>query len=60
LSIGFGVIGLGVGVPLLAVGYHKRSKFNDWKRQHAVLNQLLHTQVALQNDSAFLVYSGAF
>jgi hypothetical protein len=60
LSIGVGVIGLGVGIPLLAVGYHQRSKFKEWKRQHAILNELLSTQVTLQNDSALLVYRGTF
>jgi hypothetical protein len=60
LSIGVGVIGLGVGIPLLAVGYHKRSQFKTWKQRHAVLNELLSTEVMLQNESALLVYRGTF
>jgi hypothetical protein len=60
LSIGVGVIGLGVGIPLLAVGYHNRSKFKTWKQRHAVLNELLSTEVALQNEAALLVYRGTF
>jgi len=60
LSVGFGVVGLGVGIPLLAVGYHKRSKYKEWSERHAVLDGLLHTQVAIQNDSALLLYRGTF
>jgi hypothetical protein len=60
LSIGFGVVGLGVGVPLLIVGYNKRAQFNEWKQEHAVVRELLSTRVALQNDSALFVYGGTF
>ena len=30
-----GIIGLGVGVPLLAVGGHRMKKYNEWKSRHA-------------------------
>lgn len=60
LSIGFGVGGVGVGVPLLVVGYSKRSDYNEWKKTHALEHHLLSTQVALRNNSALVVYSGSF
>jgi hypothetical protein len=60
LSIGFGVAGVGVGVPLLIVGYSKRSKYNEWKKTHALQHHLLSTQVALQNNSAVVLYRGTF
>lgn len=60
IHVGFGVVGLGLGIPFLAVGYNKRSKYNEWKEHHAVLDHLLRTQVAVQNDSALLLYRGSF
>jgi hypothetical protein len=60
LSIAFGVAGVVIGVPLLVVGYNKRSKYKEWSKRHAVLDHLLRTQVAVQNDSALLLYRGSF
>jgi hypothetical protein len=60
LSIGVGIVGLGVGVPLLAVGYSKRHTYKEWRSRHPVLSQLGQTQVALQNSSALVVYRGTF
>lgn len=60
IHVGFGVVGLGLGIPFLAVGYSKRSKYNEWKKHHAVLDHLLHTDVAIQNNGAVLLYRGSF
>jgi hypothetical protein len=60
LSVAVGVVGLGVGIPMLIVGYNQRAKHAEWQKHHALLNGLMHTQVALQNDSAFVVYRGSF
>ncbi len=60
LSIGVGVAGLGVGIPLLVLGYNRRAKRKAWEQQHSALNHLLRTQLALQNNSALVVYRGTF
>ena len=59
-TVAFGVAGVVIGVPMLIVGYNKRSHYKDWQSRHAVLDQLLRTRVVLQNDSAFLTYRGSF
>lgn len=59
-SIAVGVAGLGVGIPLLIVGYSKRSTYNEWRSRHPLSSRLMNTQVALQNNSAVLLYRGSF
>jgi hypothetical protein len=60
LSLGVGIAGVAIGVPLLIVGYGQRSTFNEWKSRHPNASWLLNTQVALTRDGATLLYSGSF
>jgi hypothetical protein len=47
-------------VPMLIVGYSKRSEYKAWSSRHPVLDHVLRTQVAIQNDSALLTYRGSY
>ncbi len=60
LSIGIGIVGLGVGIPMLISGYSERATHKKWESQHAILNQLSHTGVAMWNGSALVTYGGTF
>ena len=51
---------LGVGIPLLIVGYKRRTTHKEWEQRHPTLGYLVRTQVALQNNSAIIVYRGTF
>jgi hypothetical protein len=59
-TVALGVAGVVIGLPMLIVGYNKRSEYKKWSSRHAVLDHVLHTQVAIQNDSALLTYRGSF
>lgn len=60
LSLGVGIAGVAIGVPLLIVGYGQRSTFNEWKSRHPNASWLLNTQVALARDGATVLYNGSF
>lgn len=59
LSIGVGIAGVAIGVPLLIVGYNQRATFNEWKQRHRY-GWLLNTQVAVTQGGAGLLYNGTF
>lgn len=59
LSIGVGIAGFAIGIPLLIVGYGQRARFNEWKQRHRY-GWLLNTQVAVTQGGAALLYNGTF
>lgn len=60
LSIGFAAVGLGVGIPLLAIGYHKHSNYDEWRRSHGLSALLLKLRLVPMRDGGALVYRAAF
>ena len=59
-SIGVGVVGLGIGIPLLIIGYNKRSANHDWKVRHGLAYHLSRLQLAAQSSGGVFVYRGVF
>jgi hypothetical protein len=56
LSAVIGGLGLGIGIPLLIVGYNNRSDYKDWQRRHgqAALPGL---RLAFDRNAALVIYS---
>lgn len=55
-----GVVSLSIGIPLLVVGYDRRHKYQEWRRRHPALGQLMRTEIAVDHHSALVVYRGSF
>lgn len=55
-----GVVSLSIGIPLLVVGYDRRHKYQEWRRRHPALGQLMRTEIAVDHHSALVVYRGNF
>jgi hypothetical protein len=56
-SVTFGVIGVGVGLPLLLVGINQRSKYKAWRQAHPVLSAF---DLHLDRGRAELVFDASF
>jgi hypothetical protein len=59
-SVAVGVIALGVGIPLLIVGYNKRAANHEWKRRRGVAYHLSKFQFAAHSGGGALVYRSEF
>ena len=55
-----GVVSLGIGIPLLVVGYDRRHKHREWRRLHPALGQLMRTEIVVGDHSALVLYRGSF
>lgn len=56
-SVTVGVIGVGVGLPLLLVGLHQRSQYKEWRKSHPVLAGL---QFHMDQGRAEFGFRGSF
>jgi len=55
-SLGLGVVGLGLGIPFLAVGYSNRSDYLEWKKRNPVAVHLSNLRITASGDAGFLTY----
>jgi hypothetical protein len=60
LSIGIGAVGLGVGIPMLIVGYSRRAEYKRWKADHPALNELTKLRVSAVQGGGVLGYRTEF
>ncbi len=58
-SIGFGVVGFGVGIPLLVAGYRKRKRHQTWE-SNQLATHLERTQVTALPGGAAASYTFEF
>jgi hypothetical protein len=56
LSVAIGAVGLGVGIPLLIVGYNKRAAHKAWRKRHGLAYHLSNVHFAAQSGGGLVLY----
>jgi hypothetical protein len=60
LSIAFGAVGLGVGIPFLIVGYSNRAEYKRWKAENPTAYELTKLRLSAVEGGGLLGYQSEF
>ena len=59
-SVAIGAVGLGVGIPMLVIGYNKRAESIRWRERNGFAAHMLNMRLSIRANRTLLSYRGRF